>query len=147
MPTCYHARSASHAQLNSWSHLWREQKNDFVLVKVHGDDRTSIDDCLIHNIREHSTLIIEDDDLADAIMTEMRNAGVPIVSKEEYPSGQSDLERLITELVKSGKSISEVRAGIDEYQRQRGEDTQTTRLNSDTDISPPRPTAGEGAGG
>ena len=98
--------------LESFSHLWIGQKNDFVLLKVDGFDKTSTERCLIYNIKAHSTLVLEDDRLAQIIMNKMKAAGVPVVLHDELPRAENELERTINEMLESGKTPPEINAII-----------------------------------
>jgi hypothetical protein len=109
------------AILASFSSLWCEQKNDYVLLKVEGTDRTTTDGCLIRNVREHSTLIIEDEEVNQDVMGKMRNAGVPVVFKNELPPGKNELEKMINEMLDAGKTAREVNAAIKAFESRKSE--------------------------
>ena len=102
-------------ELDSWS----ERKDDFVLLKVNGDDRLSTEHCLIYDLKDHTTWIIEDDEFAEQLMQRMKTAGVPIVFRDELPPGQNELEKKINEMLEAGIPHDEINAFIREYQRNR----------------------------
>ena len=102
---------------DDWSYMWCERKDDFVLLKVRGDDYQSIEDCLIYDVKDHSMLIIEDDQLAHEIMERMKSAGVPIVPHTSYPPGLNPLEQLINEMLEAGKGPGEINSAIREYEQ------------------------------
>jgi hypothetical protein len=92
--------------------MWNERKESFVLLKVCGDDLTSIEHCLIYDLGEGESWLIEDDDLAAAIMSQMKEAGVPIVSKDRIPKRATQRGLWVEEMVKAGKSPSEINAAL-----------------------------------
>jgi hypothetical protein len=103
------------AEFESQSFYWNERKDDYVLLKVSGDDLNSIDHCLIYNAKEHYSTIIEDDDLEVRIMRKMQDAGVPIV--KERPPGENIVARMINDMLEAGRPPREINAAIKEHQR------------------------------
>lgn len=103
-------------EVESFSYLWRERKNNFALLKVEGTDRTNVDGCLIYDLPEHSKLIIEDDRTAQLVMEKMRDAGVPVVFPSELPSGENALEKLINGMLEAGKTAFEINAVIKAFE-------------------------------
>lgn len=107
------------SDLESLSHLWDNQKNDYVLLKVDGSDRTATDGCLIYNVKEHSTLVLEDEHLAQEVMTKMKAAGMPVLLRSELPLQKNELEQLINQLIESGKPPHEINSAITAYENNR----------------------------
>ena len=102
--------------LGTFSYLWDEEKSDYVLLRVHGEYRTRLDHYLIYNIKEHSRLLIEDDEVAHRVMQNMRDAGVPVVDRSELPAGENRLERQINDMLEAGKGPSDINEAIREYE-------------------------------
>ncbi len=76
------------------SHYW--QSGDFVLYNPSPNVQDVIDTSMIYNVREHSVVIIEDDEVAYELKSQMHLAGVPIVSVP--PAGENFLQKAINDL-------------------------------------------------
>jgi hypothetical protein len=97
---------------SEWAHLWNEERYKWVLLKVIGNDLTSIEDCVIYDSVFGVMKLIENDDLSFAIKREMRNAGIPIVTKSQVGKPEFDYDKVVDEMSAAGRTIKEINAAI-----------------------------------
>lgn len=101
-------------ELDDWAFMWRESMDNYALLKVDPAGPSSIDNCLIFDLLEYSSLIIEDDELATQIVSNLKMAGVPIVDRSSLPPEENTPGKLVEEMVIAGKSPTEINAALRE---------------------------------
>ncbi len=63
--------------LAEFENLWTTDAEHYVLLRTSGTD--DLEQCSIYDKRAGGILIIEDDEVADAVETRMKDSGVPVV--------------------------------------------------------------------
>jgi hypothetical protein len=80
--------------LSKLSFYW--ESGDYVLYNRFPDERNNPDRAVICNVRKHTAVVIEDDEIALAIKQRMLEAGVPVLS--ELPPNKTLLQRAAEQL-------------------------------------------------
>lgn len=67
--------------LDAHRELWTTDKDKYVLVRLEAASGGT-SECIIFNKVDHTTWLIEDEDIVQAVIKRMAEAGVPIVGPE-----------------------------------------------------------------
>ena len=103
--------------LDPWSHMWTDKRSEYALLCSNKSADNPLAHCIVYDLVERGMILMEDEELAQAIMERMLEAGVPIVTKDQVPFGQNECELMINRMIDEGKSIEEVNEAIAEYKR------------------------------
>jgi hypothetical protein len=98
--------------LSDWEYLWERHRGEYVLLQTREGAKDSLEGCLIFSLSDRSKLIIEDDSLAMEIMQRMQSNGVPILTRDELPPGESLPQRTIAETYRAGKTAREINEAL-----------------------------------
>lgn len=74
---------SSDKKLCELEYLWKEDKEYYVLLKNSKEEEDK--NCLIVHVQGGFCLLVEDDDMANYLVANMRENGVPIVTIDELP--------------------------------------------------------------
>ena len=100
----------------SWSYLWDEFRDDYVLYCLEKYRGTGSDHCLIFCKFDGTFLRIEDNSLSSALKQRMLDAGVPIVC--ERPLVEFDINAKQNEVFKAYATFEERQARWEEIRQQ-----------------------------
>jgi hypothetical protein len=91
--------------LSPWARYWGDCKHSFVLLRTRAE--ADDDDCLILDLYTSTAALIEDDDLAKALIRKMRSEGVRVLTREQLPVGISPFDRVRQDVAIGAISIDE----------------------------------------
>jgi hypothetical protein len=80
--------------LSAWARYWGDCKHSFVLLRTRVEVDDEVSHCLILDLYTSTIALIEDDDLAKALMRKMRSEGVRVLTREQIPVGISPFDRV-----------------------------------------------------
>jgi hypothetical protein len=100
----------------SWSYLWDEFREDYVLLSMEKYRGKGLEHCLIFCKFDGTVMRIEDDELAFALKQRMQEAGVPIVY--ERPPVEFDINAKRNELDQTTADFAERQTKWAEVRRQ-----------------------------
>jgi hypothetical protein len=101
--------------VQGWSFLWGSHKHEFVLLQVREECDPPLAGCLICDLRTRGTLLIEDSELALALMSKMREAGVPIVRNAGLPAEEAPNEQVMKAYTEGLITKEEANRRLKEY--------------------------------